>query len=115
MSTFEPSKQHLREVLLFMFNSKKSAAESHRLLLGTYTEHSISIKMCEYWFRRFKSGDFDIEDKERSGQPKKFEDEELTTLLDEDSCQTLRGLTTSLEVDESTVSRRLKFNFNFDD
>lgn len=108
MSTFEPSKQHLREVLLFMFNSKKSAAESHRLLLGTYTEHSISIKMCEYWFRRFKSGDFDIEDKERSGQPKKFEDEELTALLDEDSCQTLRELATSLEVDESTVSKRLK-------
>ena len=64
--------------------------------------------MCEYWFRRFKSGDFDIEDKERSGQPKKFEDEELTAVLDENSCQTLRELTTSLEVDESTVSKRLK-------
>jgi len=28
-------------------------------------------------FRRFKDGDFSIEDKPRSGQPKKFEDKEL--------------------------------------
>ena len=37
---------------------------------------------------RFKSGDFGLEDEERPGQPKKFEDEDLEALLDEDSCQT---------------------------
>lgn len=37
------------------------------------------------WFRQFKNGDFNVKDKPRSGQPKKFEDEELEALLDEDS------------------------------
>ncbi|EFN60719.1 hypothetical protein EAG_09358, partial [Camponotus floridanus] len=37
-------KHHLREVLLFLFNSKKSAAESHRVLLETYGEHTPSLK-----------------------------------------------------------------------
>lgn len=46
-------------------------------------------------------------DKERPGQPKKFEDGELEALL-EDSCQTLKELSEILNVDESTVSKRLK-------
>ena len=39
----------------------------------------------EYWFRRFKSGDFDTSDKEREGRSVKFEDAELKALLAEDS------------------------------
>ena len=40
------------------------------------------------WFQKFKNGEFDIEDKERSGRPKVYEDAELEVLLDQDSCQT---------------------------
>ena len=65
MSTFVPTKQHLREALLFCFNLKKSAAEGHRLICEAYGEHAPSIKTCEDWLRRFKSGDFDTSDKER--------------------------------------------------
>ena len=36
--------------------------------------------------REFKNGEFDIEDKERSGRPKLYEDAELEALLDQDSC-----------------------------
>lgn len=82
----------------FCFSSlipKKIAAESHRLLLETYSDYTISIKTCEYWFRRFKSGDFDTCDKERPRQPKNFEDEELEALLDQNSCQTQEKLAES--------------------
>mgnify|MGYP003334104996 CR=1 FL=1 len=108
MSNFEPTKNHLREVLLFLFNSKESAAASHRMLQKTYGEHAPSIKSCEYWFRRFRSGDFDTSDKERPGQPKIFEDEELKSLLDQDACQTQDELAKSLNVDRTTISKRLK-------
>lgn len=100
-------KQHLREVLLFFFNSKKSAAESYRLLLEVYGESSPSIKTCEYWFRRFKSGDFDVEDKERAGAPKKLDDAALQALLDENACQTQKELAMELNVDRATISRHL--------
>lgn len=87
MSSFVPSKRNLRESLLFCFHLKKKAAEGYRMLLEAYGDHAPSISTCEYWFRRFKSGDFDVEDKERPGQPKRYEDEELEALLDEDPCQ----------------------------
>ena len=37
-------------------------------------------------FKKFKNDEFDIEDKERSGRPKMYDDAELEALLDEDSC-----------------------------
>jgi len=68
----------------------------------------MSETICRDWFRRSKNNDFDIEDKEQSGTPKKFEDEELEALLHEDSCQTLTEFAESLEVDHTTVLKRLK-------
>ncbi|KAG5318734.1 MOS1T transposase, partial [Pseudoatta argentina] len=63
---------------------------------------------CRDWFRRFKNNHFELEDTERSGAPKKFQDKELEQLLDEDPSQTLSELGKILQVDESTVSKRLK-------
>ena len=88
MSNFEPNKRHLRELLIYFFNLKKSAAEAHRFLLETYGEAALSERSCREWFQKFKNGEFDIEDKERSGRPKVYENAELEALLDQDSCQT---------------------------
>lgn len=108
MSTFVPTKRNLREALLFCFHLKKSAAESHRMLVEAYADNAPSISTCEKWYQRFKSGDFDTEDKERSGQPKKFEDVELEALLEEDSSQTQEELAISLNVTQAAISKRLK-------
>lgn len=64
------------------------AAESHRLLLQTYEKYAPLVKTSEYWFRPFKSGDFDLNQKERPYKPKKFENIELQEFFDEDSAQT---------------------------
>ena len=63
-------------------------------------------KQCRDWFRRFKSGDFDLSDKDRGKPSKKFEDVELQTLPNEDSTQTLKKLAKALGVDQGTIFRR---------
>ncbi|EGI62711.1 Mariner Mos1 transposase, partial [Acromyrmex echinatior] len=88
---FEPNKRHLRELLIYFFNLKKSAAEAHRLLVEAYGEAALSERSCRE-FQKFKNGEFDVEDKERSGRPKVYEDAELEALLNEDSCQTQKEL-----------------------
>ncbi|KAG5317273.1 MOS1T transposase, partial [Pseudoatta argentina] len=108
MSIFVPNKVYLRGILLHYFIQKKSAAEVHRILVQTYDDNALSDTTCRDWFRRFKNNDFQLEDKERSGAPKKFQDKELEQLLDEDPSQTLSELGKILHVDESTVSKRLK-------
>ncbi|GBP41946.1 Mariner Mos1 transposase [Eumeta japonica] len=55
-----------------------------------------------------RNGDFDVEDKDRSGRPNIYEDAELEELLEEDSSQTQKELTLTLEVTQQAVSHRLK-------
>ena len=107
MSNFVLTKQHLREVLIFCFNWKKSAAEAHRMLVEVYGDTAPTDKSCREWFRRFKDGDFSVEDKPRSGQPKKFEDKELEALLEENQSQTQEKLA-ELGVSQQAVSIRLR-------
>ena len=108
MSSFVPNKVYLRGILLHYYIQKKYAAETLRILVETYGGNALPETICRDWFRRFKNNDFELEDKERSGAPKKFEDKELEELLDQDPCQTLAEHGKSLQVDESTVSKRLK-------
>ena len=88
MASFEPNKRNLRELLIYFFNLKKSAAEAYRLLVERYGEAALSERSCREWFQKFKNGKFDIEDKECSERPKVYGDAELEALLDQDSCQT---------------------------
>ncbi|CAH2101384.1 unnamed protein product [Euphydryas editha] len=87
---------------------KKTAAESHRILMEVYGKHALAERTCQKWFARFKDGDFCLEDEERPRQPKKFEDEELEALIDEDCCQTQKELAESLRVTQAAISKRLK-------
>ena len=108
MTNFVPEKVFLQEVLLHYFNKKKTAAESHRILVEVYGEHALADRTCQKWFARFKSRDFGLEDEECPGQPKKFENEGLKALLDDDCCQTQEELAESLGGTQAAISKRLK-------
>ena len=69
MLSFESNKHHLRELLIYFFNLKKSA-EAHRLLVEAYGDAALSERSCREWFQKFENGEFEVEDKERSGRPK---------------------------------------------
>lgn len=103
----KPDTEHIRHYFLFCFHQKKSAADSHRIICETYGENIIDVRTCANWFKRFKSGDFDISDKERSGRPAVVEEDKLQALLNEDSAQSTSELALQLGVDHSTIVRRL--------
>ena len=55
MSGFEPNKCHLRKLLIYFFNLKKSAAEAHRLFIESYGEFNYEFigkfyKIIDYVF-----------------------------------------------------------------
>lgn len=49
-----------------------------------------------------------MNDKECPCQPKKFEDQQLQSLLDTDACQTQKQLAARLDIAQQTISDRLK-------
>jgi len=108
MSNFVPGNYDLRIALIFCYHLKKTAAESHRMLVEAYGEHALGKSQCFKWFKKFKSGDFNVRNEERGKPPKKFEDSELQALLDEDDTQTQQQLADQLNVTREAVSIRLK-------
>ena len=108
MSPFESNSCNLRKVLIFYIDLKKTAAEAHRMLLSTYGEAALNEKTCREWLQRFKSGNFDIEDRHGGDTEKISEDSELEALLAEDPCQTQEELVGSLGVTQESILKRLK-------
>jgi histone-lysine N-methyltransferase SETMAR len=99
---------HIRHVLLFLFDQKKNAADALRTIQQVYPKEAPSERQCQRWFQRFREGNRVLEDEQRSGQPKKFEDEALFTLLEENSEQTQMELAEQLGVGQQGVSKRLR-------
>jgi len=97
----------MREALLFCFNLKKSAAESHRMLVEACDDNALSETTCRDWFRRFNYDNFDLSDKKRENRPRKVEDCQLQALLDEDDTQSQKMLTKQLDVSQVAISMRL--------
>ena len=85
----------------------KNAAEATEIICSALGESALTHKTCKKWFQRFRNGDFDLSYRERPGQPKKFEDEELEQLLEENSTQTEKKLAHALEVTQQAISHRL--------
>ncbi|UYV84794.1 hypothetical protein LAZ67_X003525 [Cordylochernes scorpioides] len=61
----EPKSVHLREVLLFAFNWKKSATKAHQMLEEVYGDHALAKSQCYRWFEKFQSGDFELDNEPR--------------------------------------------------
>ncbi|KYN14592.1 28S ribosomal protein S15, mitochondrial [Trachymyrmex cornetzi] len=53
MSNFVPGNYDLRTAMIFCYHLKKTAAESHRMLIEAYGEHALG-KQCFEWFKKFK-------------------------------------------------------------
>ena len=84
-------KEHLRHCILFAFQRKKNAATE--MICSTLGEGALIHKTSKKSFQRFRNGNFILYDQKRPGQPKKFEDEELEQLLEENPTQAKKNCT----------------------
>ena len=98
MSVFEPNSHHLRGILIFCFHLKKTAVEAYQILSSTYGDAALSERTSGEWFQRFKSSNFDFEDRNGGGKENIFKNSELEVLFAEDSSQTQEELGKSLEM-----------------
>ncbi|UYV72726.1 EPM2AIP1 [Cordylochernes scorpioides] len=68
------------------------------MLEEVHGDHSLSKSQCYRWFKKFQSGDFELDNEPRGKPHQKFEDAELQALLDDDSTQTQEKLAKQLQL-----------------
>jgi hypothetical protein len=58
-----------RYIMKFLFMDGKGYKAIHTELSRVLKEHAVTIDVCTYWCRRFKAGDFSMDDQARPGRP----------------------------------------------
>ncbi len=101
-------KIHIRHCMLYEFNLKKNATKATESICSAYGEEALDVRTCQYWFARFRTGDFDLNDKERTGRPVEANDALLEELLQEDPRRSTRELAFEMSVSQTTVCERLR-------
>ena len=82
--------------MLSEFKNGNSAAETVRNIHSVYGEECVNERTCRRWFAKFRSGDFTLEDKDRTGRPVEFDGTLLEAALEENPSYQLRNWPESL-------------------
>ena len=72
----------VRACMLYEFRRGSKATVAAKNICEAFGKQAVSERVCQQWFSRFKNGDFDFNDKGRTGRPKQTEDDAIHALLD---------------------------------
>ena len=62
-------KCQIRLLIIYDFKSDLTTPNCHARILNAFPDSCLSISTVKYWFRRFKEGNFNLEDNDRCGRP----------------------------------------------
>ncbi|GFW11690.1 histone-lysine N-methyltransferase SETMAR [Trichonephila clavipes] len=104
----ESDKQHFRHILLFYYRKGENAVQAKKKLTDVYGEGVLTVRQCQNWFAKFRSGNFDVEDAPRSGRPVEADKDAIKALVDANRRITTREIGLRLNLSNSTVYDHLK-------
>ncbi|GFT97300.1 histone-lysine N-methyltransferase SETMAR [Trichonephila clavipes] len=73
-----------------------------------HTHRQLTVRQCQNWFAKFRSGNFDVEDAPRSGSPVEADKDAINALLDANRRITTREIGLRLNLSNSMVYDHLK-------
>ncbi|GFT83159.1 histone-lysine N-methyltransferase SETMAR [Trichonephila clavipes] len=104
----ENDKQHFQHILLFYYRKGKNAVQARKKLTDVYGEGVLTVRQCQNWFAKFRSGNFDVEDAPRLGRPVEADKDVIKALVDANQRLTTREIGLRLNLSNSTVYDHLK-------
>ncbi|GFV82113.1 histone-lysine N-methyltransferase SETMAR [Trichonephila clavipes] len=89
------------------FRKGKNAVQARKKLTNVHGESVLTVRQCQNWFAKFRSGNFDVKDAPRSGRPVEADKDAIKALVDVNRRITYEiGL--RLNLSNSTVYDHLK-------
>ena len=83
MSAERSDTEHIRHCLLYEFQLKRNAQDAHANITSVFGD-VLSISRCYEWFKRFKSGDYDLKNRPRSSRSQEMDNDVLKELVESD-------------------------------
>ena len=102
------SRQQIRTIMYYEFCNKLSATECHQKMCESLGINTVSYDTVKVWFRKFKAGNFNIENEPRSGRPIEVDCEQLKQIIDQDRNISTRNITLQLDVCQKPIVKALQ-------
>ena len=74
----------MRYILLYHFDKGDNASQACENMCALYSEGAVSKSAARKWFARFRSKNFDVKDKPRSGRPITERSDEILEKIEQD-------------------------------
>ena len=73
-----------------------------------YGKDTVSIRTCQRWFEKFRSGNLSVENSSRPGRPTEIDTNVIKVLLDENPHLTTRDIADELQIAIQSVSNHIR-------
>lgn len=105
----EVNKEKIRYILQFFYDKGENARQTSKIVNGVYGDDTVTENYVQFWFRRFRSGNFDVKDAPRTGRPVVIESvDKITEIIEADGHVSSRSIAQKLNINHSTVLSHLR-------
>ncbi|GFW60494.1 histone-lysine N-methyltransferase SETMAR [Trichonephila clavipes] len=104
----EVNKEKIRFFLQFFFDKDENASQVAEIANGVYGPDTVTANCVQFWFRRFRSGIFDVKDAPHTGRPIVENVDKITEIIEVDRHVSSRSITQELKIDYKTVLNHLR-------
>lgn len=102
------NKFQIRICTLYDFKLGHTTTEAFMNINKAFGEGSISLRCIQDLYKKFRSGNFEVEDKERPGRPPKDLEEEVLSMIDENPMISARSISKEVDIHHTTVCTILR-------
>ncbi|XP_017778300.1 PREDICTED: histone-lysine N-methyltransferase SETMAR-like [Nicrophorus vespilloides] len=93
--------------MLYYYRKGKKATQAAKEICDCYGASAVTDRVVQKWYARFRSGEFELTDVERSGRPVTIDTAKIMTVVHENPHFTLREIADIVKVSHVTVQRHL--------
>ncbi|GFV70234.1 histone-lysine N-methyltransferase SETMAR [Trichonephila clavipes] len=93
----EVNKEKIWFFLQFFFDKDENASQVAEIAKGVYGADTVTANYVQFWFRRFRSGIFDIKDAPRTGRPVVKNVDKITEIIEVDRLVGSRSIAQGLK------------------
>ncbi|KOX78538.1 Histone-lysine N-methyltransferase SETMAR [Melipona quadrifasciata] len=96
---------HLRHVMLHCFKKGNSAKDTADEIFTVYGSGTTTIRTVRNWFKKFRAGNFELKDEDRSGRPATTDTDIIKTVLTENPRYSVRETVDATNIPKTTVHK----------
>ncbi|GFV64970.1 histone-lysine N-methyltransferase SETMAR [Trichonephila clavipes] len=93
---------------MFFFDKGENVSHVTEISNGVYGANTVTANCVQFWFRRFRSGIFDVKDAPRTGKPIVENVDKITEIIEVDRPVSSHSITQGLKIDHKTVLSHLR-------